>query len=392
MLRSVLYRCVELACLIAVASAASPHCQGVVMHKSIRQAQEECVQYLGIPRARLAVYNEHIYPQDTETKCMVRCMGLNLGWWNDTAGLKESALRSYFHPDPDDCQYVRRTYHCLKSQRLDSYAPQGLDPCERAYESFRCYYEQYGNIVVTPQFVPLTPLRMAAVMEDCAVIMHLPKTVGGCSKKDAAGSLYSTRDAGCFLRCVFLRSGLYSEQYGPNIDRIYVQGEGYHNETLYRDYTMACYRQLKSSCLDECDLMYRFVKECFPEGGLTSSLTLGLTALGTVAGAALRVILGLGPLTNVIGTVGGALGTVGGLLGTVGGLLGAVGGATGAIGGTVGGATGAVGGIAGGATGAVGGVVGGATGAVGGTAGGVVGTVGGTAGGALAPVTGILGV
>ncbi|XP_058127119.1 general odorant-binding protein 45-like [Anopheles ziemanni] len=371
MVRSALYRCVELACLLAVASAASPHCQGVVMYKSIKQAQEECVTYLRIPRARLAVYNEHIYPQDIETKCMVRCMGLNLGWWNDTVGVKESALRAYFHPDPDDCQHERRTYHCLKSQRLDSYAPQGLDPCERAYESFRCYYEQYGNIVVTPQFVPFSPLRMAAVMEDCAAIMHLPKTVGGCSRKDAAGSLHATRDVGCFLRCVFLRSGLYSEQYGPNLDRIYVQGHGYYNATRFRDNTMACYNHLKSTCLDECDLIYRFVNECFPEGGVNLSLLLGVTIARSLLGA-------LGALGSLLGTVGSVLGTAGGVASTVGSIAGAVGS-------IAGGAVGGVGGTAGGAVGGVGGTVGG----VAGTAGGVLGGVAGTAGGVLGTVTGL---
>uniref|UniRef100_A0AAG5DLW9 Uncharacterized protein n=1 Tax=Anopheles atroparvus TaxID=41427 RepID=A0AAG5DLW9_ANOAO len=269
MARGILSRCIELACLLAVASAASRPCPGVVMQKSISQAQEECVEYLRIPRARLAVYNEHIYPQDTETKCMVRCMGINLGWWNDTEGVKEAAIRTYFHPDPDDCQYERRTYHCLKSQRLDNYAPQGHDPCDRAYETFRCYYEQYGNIVVIPQFIPLSPLRMAAVMQDCVSMLRVPGT-SDCVRQGSAAAPSSTQETGCFLRCVVLRSGLYSEQYGPNLDRWFVQGDSYTNYTKFQATTLTCYRQLKAKCLNECDLIYRFINECFPEGGLTS--------------------------------------------------------------------------------------------------------------------------
>uniref|UniRef100_A0A182W5V6 Uncharacterized protein n=1 Tax=Anopheles minimus TaxID=112268 RepID=A0A182W5V6_9DIPT len=202
--------------LVTAVMAASHRYQDCVQKKNIAQAQEECVRYLSIPCARLTVYNDYIYPNDTETQCMVRCMGVNLGWWNDDHGVQEAAIRNYFHPDPDDSQYDRRTYHCLKSQRLDNPASH-VGACDRAYESFRCYYEQYGNIVVTPQFVPLSSLQLWDAILQCANMLQYP----GFNSQQCDDSVKpSERDIGCLARCFLLRTGLYSDQHGPNLDRL----------------------------------------------------------------------------------------------------------------------------------------------------------------------------
>uniref|UniRef100_A0A182TXQ4 Odorant-binding protein n=1 Tax=Anopheles melas TaxID=34690 RepID=A0A182TXQ4_9DIPT len=240
---------ITLACVLAATVAAGSLCHNDYYQlKSVSQAQEECARYQGIPCARLAVYNKYIYPNDTQTQCMVRCMGLNLGWWNDTHGIQEPAMRSFFHPDPDDCDYERRTYHCLNSQRLNHPSPH-VDVCERAYESFRCYYEQYGNIVVTPQFIPLSDLQQVDVLFQCANL--LPFSLGAsCTGSRKA----SKRDVDCLARCFLLRSGLYSEQHGPHLDRLYVQCNNYANETRFRETTGTCYQRLKSECQDECVL------------------------------------------------------------------------------------------------------------------------------------------
>ncbi|EAA45028.1 AGAP000640-PA [Anopheles gambiae str. PEST] len=279
---------ITLACVLAATVTAGSHCHNDYYQlKSVSQAQEECARYQGIPCARLAVYNKYIYPNDTQTQCMVRCMGLNLGWWNDTHGVQEPAMRSFFHPDPDDCDYERRTYHCLNSQRLNHPSPH-VDVCERAYESFRCYYEQYGNIVVTPQFVPLSDLQQVDVLLQCANM--LPLTVG---RSCAGGSKPSERDVDCLARCFLLRSGLYSEQHGPHLDRLYVQCNNYANETRFRETTGTCYRRLKSECQDECVLAGRFLRECFYEGGLLGSIPV-LGGLGGLVGG-LTGLTGLVP-------------------------------------------------------------------------------------------------
>uniref|UniRef100_A0A182N0X2 Odorant-binding protein n=1 Tax=Anopheles dirus TaxID=7168 RepID=A0A182N0X2_9DIPT len=243
--------------LVAAAAASFPRCPAdTVQTKSVARAQEECVGYLGIPRARLAVYGEYIYPDDAETHRMVRCMGLNLGWWSDADGVQGPAIRSFFQPDPDDSQYERRTYHCLRSQRLDCATPHG-DPGARAYESFRCYYEQYGNIVATPQFVPLSGLQLSDVVLRCADILQVP---GACAATPSQHAI------DCFGRCVLLRTGLYTDRHGPCLERLYVQCNNYANETRFRETTGACYRQLKAECPDECTLAGRFLRECFDEG------------------------------------------------------------------------------------------------------------------------------
>uniref|UniRef100_A0A1S4GA79 Odorant-binding protein n=1 Tax=Anopheles gambiae TaxID=7165 RepID=A0A1S4GA79_ANOGA len=296
---------ITLACVLAATVTAGSHCHNDYYQlKSVSQAQEECARYQGIPCARLAVYNKYIYPNDTQTQCMVRCMGLNLGWWNDTHGVQEPAMRSFFHPDPDDCDYERRTYHCLNSQRLNHPSPH-VDVCERAYESFRCYYEQYGNIVVTPQFVPLSDLQQVDVLLQCANM--LPLTVG---RSCAGGSKPSERDVDCLARCFLLRSGLYSEQHGPHLDRLYVQCNNYANETRFRETTGTCYRRLKSECQDECVLAGRFLRECFYEGGISIVNSLPASEASVESAGSLGSGQGSAELGESVGS-GGTLGESG---------------------------------------------------------------------------------
>ncbi|XP_053678571.1 general odorant-binding protein 45-like [Anopheles nili] len=313
---------IAIAGVLATGTLASSRCNENVLKKSIAQAQEECVQYLNIPRARLAVYNEFIYPKDTETQRMVRCVGINLGWWNDTNGVQEAVIRSYFHPDPEDCLYDRRTYHCLKSQRLDCPT---LDPSARAYESFRCYYEQYGNIVTTPQFVPFTSLQLVDVMMQCDTMLQQPDDAP-CTRIFKPSERY----IGCLLRCFLLRTGLYSEHHGPNLDRLYVQCNNYANETLFRERTTSCYRHLKSECLDECTLVRRFVGECFDDGLLQLirlHINTNLNGASVTIGVTGNVDVGLGAATGALagslvsGLIGGLTMPVAGVGGMVGGVL-----------------------------------------------------------------------
>uniref|UniRef100_A0A2C9H878 Uncharacterized protein n=1 Tax=Anopheles quadriannulatus TaxID=34691 RepID=A0A2C9H878_ANOQN len=199
---------ITLACVLAATVAAGSHCHNDYYQlKSVAQAQEECARYQGIPCARLAVYNKYIYPNDTQTQCMVRCM------------------------------------------------------------------------------VPLSDLQQVDVLFQCANM--LPFSVGrSCGRKA------SKRDVDCLARCFLLRSGLYSEQHGPHLDRLYVQCNNYANETRFRETTGTCYRRLKSECLDECVLAGRFLRECFYEGGLLGPVA----ALGGLGG----LVGGLTGLTGLL--------------------------------------------------------------------------------------------
>ncbi|XP_055532146.1 uncharacterized protein LOC129722586 [Wyeomyia smithii] len=81
--------------------------------------------------------------------------------------------------------------------------------------------------------------------------------------------------ASCLMRCIMIREGLYDDVRGPNNDRLYVQCGGYgtSEEDFKRD-SQQCVNRLRTTCTDNCTLLARITKECYPPGsGLLGTLT-----------------------------------------------------------------------------------------------------------------------
>uniref|UniRef100_A0A182F2I7 Odorant-binding protein n=1 Tax=Anopheles albimanus TaxID=7167 RepID=A0A182F2I7_ANOAL len=228
-----------------------------IVEKSVVQAQQECVEYLNVPRHRLYEYLGHNYANDAKTKCMIRCVGLNLKWWNASVALREDVIQQYFLPGPDDSASIDRTRACIE-KRVSSKS----SLCSRAYESFQCYLEHYGELLNCPKTVPLSEERFAEAVHFCLDTLQAPlaefRTY--CSSR---GFLECERSR-CLLRCIAIRTGIYSDQYGAFAARYQLQfgniTSGTGGDGLEQD---ICTTRLRREGLDKCTLAARVLHECF---------------------------------------------------------------------------------------------------------------------------------
>lgn len=207
--------------LFLIAKATPAFC----LEKSFQQAQRECLQHLNISSSRWSEYvDANEYPRDHETKLLIRCIGLVLRFWDDYSGLQPAVIKNFFLPDADDVGYVNRTTQCLK-RALQKVAKK--DVVSMAYESFCCYYHQYGNLAVTPQYVPQTARELLQFKSECSEIL-----------KDYSGN--GTQQSSCLVRCVLLHADLWYDEHGFLLDRAYVQFGQDENEDAYVQKTVEC--------------------------------------------------------------------------------------------------------------------------------------------------------
>ncbi|XP_050095379.1 general odorant-binding protein 45-like [Anopheles aquasalis] len=243
---------VLLAASSALVGAFSEHS---IVEKSVVQAQQECVEYLNVPRQRLYEYLGHNYANDAKTKCMVRCVGLNLKWWNAGVELREDVIQQYFLPEAEDNASIDRTRECI-AKRVNSKS----SLCSRAYEIFQCYLEHYGELLNCPKTVPLSEERFAEAVHFCLDTLQAPLAEfrSYCSSR---GFLECERSR-CLLRCIAIRTGIYSDQYGTFAPRYQLQFGNVTNaaDGLEQD---VCTTRLRREGLDKCTLVARVLHECF---------------------------------------------------------------------------------------------------------------------------------
>ncbi|XP_058065125.1 general odorant-binding protein 45-like, partial [Anopheles bellator] len=191
------------------------------LKKSFPRALRDCMQYLQVPPSRCEQYLALNFPNDPQTMCLVRCVGLNLRWWNDTTGVHTSVIANFFRPDPSDVQYERATQQCVDRRLNPTTANPSLqDCCCRAYNTFVCYLENYGTLVYSPQYYPEDRSRQVQIAYDCINMLQVPKTV---LQQFTGVGFPEVPETLCLGRCFFLRLGLYDEVRGFNLRRMYTR-------------------------------------------------------------------------------------------------------------------------------------------------------------------------
>ncbi|XP_065087984.1 general odorant-binding protein 45-like [Ochlerotatus camptorhynchus] len=177
-------------------------------------AIETCGRDLQVCESRLASYRALTFPDDRDTQCFVKCVLIELHAWSNPRGLlKHSTIQQYFIPDSADCDYEERTRRCL-DQTLPNCIPG--DSCSRAYWSFLCYKDNYGNLVrQLNQFIPPTELDISQHQLDCVDILKLPR-------EELLNSASLNDSSNCYARCLLLRSEIYTDENGLDLDRLYV--------------------------------------------------------------------------------------------------------------------------------------------------------------------------
>ncbi|XP_058456392.1 uncharacterized protein LOC131433807 [Malaya genurostris] len=233
--------------------------------KSFRQALDECAEYLAVhPEAIERLISFNYITNEPELRCLIRCTGINLGWWNDTTGVQIPIMESYFLPAPGDTCFVRRTRECFDAKIALCH-----DDCSKAYESFLCYFHHYGNLKFTNEYVPLTPLDAIQAAVDCINVLQIP---GELLEQYSRGVFPDCQETKCLYRCQYIAEGLYDSRLGFNLPRIYAREHEIPDLELLSENTKACTElALRDSC-DECTRFFRAHK-CFSRCGVIDHTT-----------------------------------------------------------------------------------------------------------------------
>ncbi|XP_058056595.1 general odorant-binding protein 45 [Anopheles bellator] len=227
-------------------------------------ALKECAAQLGISSERLQEehYNLLLFPADRDTSCLVRCIGVLLRFWDDATGLRESTIRQYYRPADEDHCYRNRTQRCLRTFERDTSL---TDVCERAHRAFLCYHQQYGYLTQDNAYIPVTGHEMRQVQQDCMDILGLaPSRL----KQYIEGYFPDDPETHCFVRCVGLRTKLYSDRTGPNVDRLYIQCESCLDEKVFKARANECIAAQRREKLSKCTGAYRTLYHCFRDDQL----------------------------------------------------------------------------------------------------------------------------
>ncbi|XP_053671607.1 general odorant-binding protein 45-like [Anopheles nili] len=235
--------------------------------KAFRKAQQDCLQFLGISEFRLSQYNKYVYPPDRDTMCLIRCIGITLDFWDDTLGFNLSCVEQQFGPLVD-ASFKKQLNETI-ANKLDLIDP--LDNCSRAYYAFRTMRAQLrqllnlapGTSTTTPSvvFQPLTAVQIVNVLSDCARDLHLPAAYLTAMTK---GMLVDCPEVHCLIRCAAIRSGVYSDDGGAQLDNLHRQldplGEDLSSFTMRQN--LCLQRHQQPACADKCTRAYRQFFTC----------------------------------------------------------------------------------------------------------------------------------
>uniref|UniRef100_A0A182QU23 Uncharacterized protein n=1 Tax=Anopheles farauti TaxID=69004 RepID=A0A182QU23_9DIPT len=233
---------------------------GSIVLQYLDEMVQECAELLSIGPSKRFSLHSGVIVRDGETKCLLRCVGVNARFWSDHEGLRKDQLARYFLADAADTQNVNRTQHCLDA--LPSLTADPERCCDLALESFLCFYHNYGNLRHDRIFVPLDQLQLLHVTARCMDIhqITMPQLMSlGADELDANSNVH------CLVRCIGIKTGIYTDRDGVNIDRIYAQyGDGYCEKKFKNDAT-DCIQRLgpRKADINPSRRAYNLLYKCF---------------------------------------------------------------------------------------------------------------------------------
>ncbi|KAL1381549.1 hypothetical protein pipiens_013384 [Culex pipiens pipiens] len=234
--------------------------------EALIEAQAICSDYLGIPETRVAQYNASVYPPDRDTMCMIRCAGIILGFWDDGKG--SAAGR---------CPAVLPTVPTCNP----------ADACAKAYFSFRCVLRRAEPTTPPPPTPPptiesdkLTPEKYLKAQATCAKILRIPPNHLQLYKQGIFPDDAETR---CLFRCLGIRTNLYSDTEGPDLERLHAQFAEDQPLEEFKAKAQLCMEANRPLVKDNCTAAYRNLYLCFKEHFNAFSLKHRQTLLNTAS-------------------------------------------------------------------------------------------------------------
>ncbi|XP_058123113.1 general odorant-binding protein 45-like [Anopheles ziemanni] len=227
------------------------------LQQSFDELVLECAELLSIAPSKMTSLRTGVLRNDNDTKCLVRCVGVSGRFWNDYTGMRMHLLGLYFNAASGDTANVNRTQACL--DKLPSQAPR-KDFCDLAFESFLCFYHNYGNLHRHRVFVPLDNMQLLHVTARCMEVHRITVEDLMSLTED---ELDENLNVHCLVRCIGVQTGIYSDRYGVNLDLVYTQyGEG-HDERKYKEDAQACLMRHTGTSCSPCRRAYNMLYKCF---------------------------------------------------------------------------------------------------------------------------------
>ncbi|KAL9707363.1 hypothetical protein quinque_010881 [Culex quinquefasciatus] len=139
--------------------------------KSLGEAQQECAEYQGLSNETVEHYARNGYPDNSCVRELVHCIVFTVNAWNEVSGIQDHVISQFFNPAPSDSSYQDRTKDCLR-ESVDCLPKH--DQAGRAYNSFLCYYRNYGNVVQERKYVPYFDVIRERYYKDSFVVKSVP--------------------------------------------------------------------------------------------------------------------------------------------------------------------------------------------------------------------------
>ncbi|KXJ71239.1 hypothetical protein RP20_CCG021149 [Aedes albopictus] len=226
-----------------------------IINKSFDNALKECAQYYEVSTCDLNQYVAESYPDKPEVRRLVRCTLINLQSWYDSTGLIQSEIVNFFEPSPADDCYVNRTQACLNALNAT------VDPTDvynAAYQSFMCYFRNYGNLVSTDQFLRYAPLEYTQALATTTEVLELSQDT---LVEFCKGNILNNDQFPTFLYQSSVRFGFFTVLGGVQLKRLYNQ---FGNAQLLAPETQQCVQKVAEDYCgsDDTTIMFQTHVQC----------------------------------------------------------------------------------------------------------------------------------
>ncbi|XP_058828414.1 general odorant-binding protein 99b-like [Topomyia yanbarensis] len=116
-------------------------------NEKLNRLIEVCSTGLDVSQDQIKRYRKVDFPDDTATKCMLRCIGLNLGVYDDLSGVHMHDTWLMFREgrnDSDERAFADQHYRCIGGQLAR--VPEN-DYCGRVYAVYQCYKDEFETLM-----------------------------------------------------------------------------------------------------------------------------------------------------------------------------------------------------------------------------------------------------
>ncbi|EAT34017.1 AAEL013720-PA [Aedes aegypti] len=221
--------------------------------KTLATIEQECAGYLLLSNETLRSYIAASFPKDSTVQKLVHCFLVNMNAWDDETGIKDYVIRNYFKPSDTDSSYESRTQCCLRDKVSN------LDRCavfERAYHSFICYYQNYGNLVPEAQFIPWYQVDREKNLREVFLIEGITRAQ---LSKFQKSEERNPKEYPILYYMDVIRNAFYDPSTGHDLGRLYTQ---YGIQELLADETRQCLDTVSRNFFEEPTRAYQGYDQC----------------------------------------------------------------------------------------------------------------------------------